>query len=66
MDLEGIILRLNQEKDLLYDTTYVWNLKSNKAKLTETAEWWLLGVGKGRWSIVDQSAQTSNYKVKKF
>ena len=54
----------DKEREILCDTTYVWNLK--KAKLTKTVEWWLLGTGKVEnmdrsWSKV----WTSSYKINK-
>lgn len=45
-DLEGVILSemSDTEKQILFDTIYMWILKKLNAK--EIEEWWLLATGK--------------------
>ena len=41
-------------------------MKSEKAKLTKTVEWWLPGAGRwGKWRDAGQRIQTSSSKMKK-
>lgn len=52
MDSEGIMLSemSDPEKQVSYDITFIWNLKSPNHR--NRVEWWLPGAGHGRNEVL--------------
>ena len=56
---------------MLYDLTYLWNLKKKKNFLSQThrnrVEWQLPRAGEwGKWGDAGQKVQAFSYKMNKF
>ena len=60
--------KLDRETQVLYDLTYMWNLKKLNS-LKWKVDWWLprgSDGGSGLMGEVSKRVQTENYKMSKF
>ena len=56
----------DKERQILYDTTYMWNLKNNINECICKTETRMVVVRGWGWADVGQTVQTSNYRMNKF
>ena len=64
MELEGITLSEISLRQILYDLTYMWNLKKKIKNLHRNRL--VVPRGEGGMGEAGQSIQTSSYKMSKF
>ena len=70
MDPQGIMLSQagqNKKDKILYELTYMWNLKKKKSLHIQKIDWLMVvrnkGLRVGKMQAGDQKAQTSSYQV---
>ena len=58
--------KTDRERQMLYDLTYVWNLKMSESQ-KQRVNWWLPGAGGwGKWGDIGNRTQTFSYEMKNF
>ena len=67
MDPEGIMLsEMSDVKRVLFDVTYMWNLKKPDAQ-KQRVDWWLSRAkGWEKWGDIGQRVQISSSKMNMF